>query len=372
MRENLGWSTSAGRWFGMPVRVHLFLVLFFAVILGIELSSGSLVQPIAIGTGIVTIAVVLVCVIAHELAHWYAVTNLGGYVSRWTLLPWGGGSDFELEDRSERANFVAHAAGPFANGVLFSLGATLLIQAGESSLADLTNPFRPHAFHFETSAASIMKIATWVNFQLLFVNLMPCFPFDGAAMMRSLIRLANESLPQIRVESAIMVMGHACAFTMIGLSLLIREYSLGPIPSGWMLMTLAGIMLFYSARFAFFDQMKFPSDEWDENAAGSPDYLDSIYEEISRLEDEDFHDDFDSDFDNGQSSQMPYSQWLTEKQEARLQREQALEQSEDQLADEVLEKLHGDGLDSLSDDERDLLSRVSERLRRKRGANVDA
>jgi len=69
---------------------------------------------------------------------------------------------------------------------------------------------------------------------------------------------------------------------------------------------------------------------------------------------------------------MPYSQWLTERQEERLQHERELELAEDEMADEILEKLHGDGLDSLSDDERELLSRVSERLRRKRGANVDA
>ncbi len=364
MKENQGWSTSAGCWFGLPVRVHLFLVLFFALILGIELAGGSFLQPVATGTALVTIFVILACLVIHELAHWYAVSNLGGYVTGWVLMPWGGGSDFELEESSEQANFLAHAVGPFANGALFALGATLLIQADESSLVALTNPFRPHGFELEAWPTSILKIATWVNFQLFFVNMIPCYPFDGAAMMRSLIRISNRSLPRVRVESAIMVMGHACAFTMIGLSLLLRGYSLGPIPGEWMLLSLAGISLFYAARFQFFEKTVASSCDWDDE--DSHDYLEEIYDELNRLDESDFQESY------GDDNQMPYSQWLTEKQEERIQRERELEQAEDQLADEILEKLHGDGLDSLSDDERELLSRVSERLRRKRGENVDA
>jgi len=367
MKENQGWSTSAGCWFGLPVRVHLFLVLFFALILGIELAGGSLLQPVSTGTAVVTMLVVLACLVVHEFAHWYAVTNLGGYATRWVLMPWGGSSDFELEESSEQASFLAHASGPFANGALFALGATLLVQAGESNLVALTNPFNPHGFELQAWPTSILKIATWVNFQLFFVNLIPCYPFDGAAMLRSLIRIANPALPRIRVESAIMVMGHACAFTMIGLSLLIRNRSFGPIPGEWMLMTLAGITLFYSARFGFFEQTAASKRDWDDD--DSDDYLDGIYDELNRLDESDFHDPY---VDENRIDQMPYSQWLTEKQEERIQREQELELAEDQLADEILEKLHCDGIDSLSDDEHELLSRVSERLRRKRGANVDA
>ncbi len=65
-----------------------------------------------------------------------------------------------------------------------------------------------------------------------------------------------------------------------------------------------------------------------------------------------------------------YSQWLTEKQQTRLEEELRREEEEDRLADEILKKLHGDGLASLSDEERNILNRVSARLRRQRQQGV--
>ena len=53
-----------------------------------------------------------------------------------------------------------------------------------------------------------------------------------------------------------------------------------------------------------------------------------------------------------------------------LQQELQREEEEDRQADEILKKLHNGGLASLSDDERNILNRVSARLRRQRQQGV--
>ncbi len=104
----------------------------------------------------------------------------------------------------------------------------MLLQAGDADLTQLINPFRPNQFEIGQWQISLVKIATWANFQLLLVNLIPCFPFDGAAIVRATVFAMNPDLPKLRLESAIMVMGHAVAFTMIGLAWLVRDYNPGP------------------------------------------------------------------------------------------------------------------------------------------------
>ena len=65
-----------------------------------------------------------------------------------------------------------------------------------------------------------------------------------------------------------------------------------------------------------------------------------------------------------------YSQWLSEKQEARREDEFKKEQEEDKRADQILEKLHNGGIASLHDEEKLILDRVSARIRRRRQQGV--
>jgi Zn-dependent protease len=354
MTDNFSWSANAGRWMGIPVRVHLFLILFVTAIFGIELSLSSSTTQIGVGTGIVTVAIIFVSILIHELAHIFAISNLGGHVNNVVLMPWGGNSDFVVPE-SKQAQAAIFSAGPFVNAAIFALGATLLLQAGAADWTQLTNPFRPNQFEIGQWHVSLIKIVTWTNFQLLLVNLIPCFPFDGAPVVRSLVSAMNPDLPKMRLESAIMVMGHAVAFTLIGLAWLVRDYSPGPIQPAWLFMLLGGITLLFAARLSFHNETQVNDSAWDD--LGESEY-DSFYEDSPFF-------DFPSDHEN-----TAYSQWLTEKQQTRLQEELRREEEEDRQADEILKKLHGDGLASLSEEERNILNRVSARLRRQRQQGV--
>ncbi len=354
MTENNTWSVSVGRWMGIPVRAHLFLLLSLAAIIGIELTlSGSTVQ-VGVGTGIVTVLILMFSILIHEMGHIFTVTNLGGHVNNVLLMPWGGNSNYTLPPTSQSRGAV-FLAGPFVNGAIFAFGAAMLVQSQNAELTQLTNPFRPQEFEFSQSQISFLKIATWVNFQLMLFNLIPCFPFDGAKIVRSLVNSLNSDLPKLRVESAIMVMGHAVGFTTIGLAMLVRDYSPGPFPFAWVFMMLGGITLLFAAKYSFVEETKSSESDWEDPAEMN---YESFYDDSSRF-------DFSGEHENS-----AYSQWLTEKQQERLHEELQREQEEDRQADEILKKLHGDGLSSLTEEERSILDRVSARIRRRRQQGV--
>ncbi len=356
MNETFCWSANAGRWMGIPVRIHLFLILFLTAVIGVELTMSGSSSQVGVGTGIVTVLILMGSILIHELAHVFAIANLGGHVNNIVLMPWGGNSDFDLPVAGQ-ARVTVHLAGPFVNTCIFGLGAIMLVQSANAEFFQLINPFRPAEFDTGEWQASLVKIVTWVNFQLAIVNLIPCFPFDGAAIVRSLINSLNVDLPKLRVESAIMVMGHAVAFTMIGLSWLVRDYSPGPIQPAWLLMLLGGIVLLFAARYSYGEETKITDADWDD--AADMDY-DSFYDDASFF-------DFPSESEHENSA---YSQWLQEKKESRLQDELRAEEEEDRRADEILRKLHDGGLSSLTKEERSILDRVSARIRRNRQQGV--
>jgi hypothetical protein len=356
MTENFGWSASIGRWLGIPVRVHLLLLLFVSAIIGIEMTFNGQTHVVGIGTGIVTVCLLLASIAIHELAHLFAIANLGGHVNTVVLMPWGGNSDYILP-RSSRVRGAIFGAGPFVNGIIFALGATLLMRSGDATFTQLTNPFRPYEFVASNWEISIVQITTWLNFQLMLINLIPCYPFDGASLVRALIGSLNVDLPKSRSESAIMVLGHAVAFTMIGLSLMLQDYHPGPFDSAWILLTLCGITLIFAARYSYLIETAVENDEWNDGPIMG---YDSEFAEPMQTT-------FDFSSGNGDSV---YSQWLNEKQDERIQAESAREEDEDRRADEILKKLHYGGISSLSTEERMILDRVSARIRRRREQGV--
>ena len=349
MTENLGWSASAGRWMGVPVRVHMTLFLFVALIFGVQ----SIYPNSGAGTAFVTTLCLLVGILLHEFAHIFALSNFGGHVNSIVLTPWGGNSDFSLPD-SAKGRAIVFFAGPFFSGCLFALGATLLLQDPQLSLEQLVNPFRPSHFDAAKWELTLLKISTWVNFQLMIVNLIPCFPFDGAGLLRSLINGLTHDIPVVRRESTIMVIGYAVGLTLIGLAWFASGLVQSPIRPVWLFFVLAGITLIFSAKVSYWKQVSEMDDPWDE--LDDLDY-ESVYSDSSL-------------FDFSEDENSSYSQWLMEKHEERDRHEREQEDREKDMADEILKKLHRDGIESLDEDEKAILHRVSARIRRRRQSEV--
>ncbi len=336
---------------GVPVRIHVLLLLFIVLIFGMDAryqGPGDFVY----WTGMATTFVLILSILAHELAHVFALTNLGGHVNSLVLTPWGGNSDYSLPALN-RDRAIVHLAGPFVSGMLFVFGAMILLQTNSAKLSNLMNPFSPHSFRPSDWEVSLLTIATWVNFQLFIVNMIPCFPFDFGKVLRTVVTSINSNLPKVRTETTIMVIGHAVALAMIFASWIFSDTRMGPFRPSWLLIV-SGITLLFAARYSFYMQTA-TSEEWDE--VDEMEY-DSLYDE-------------NSFFDFPDEEAETYSQWLTEKLENRREEQQSrIEENEDVRADEILKKLHSEGIGSITEEEKSLLNRVSARLRKQREQGV--
>jgi Zn-dependent protease len=356
MSDNFSWSTNVGRWMGIPVRVHLLLFLLIAAIFGVQWNINGSNADFLYGTAMVTAVVLIASILLHEFAHVFALNNLGGNVNSLVLMPWGGNSDYGMPPNA-RGQVIVYLAGPFVNCVVFLFGTALLIQSDHSTLANLINPVGPHAFEPTKWQVSLTEIVTWINFQLMLVNLIPCYPFDGASAVRSLIAAMNVDLPKLRVESAIKLIGTAVAIAFIGTAWFVRDIQVGPVHPMWLLFLLMGITLLFSSNYSLHIETREDDSDWED--VEDMDY-DSIYSESSFF-------DFSNETEN-----TAYSQWLQEKQEARREIEMRKEKEEDRRADEILKKLHRSGISCLTEDERLILDRVSARIRRRRQTGVSS
>ena len=356
MRESFSWSLSIGRWFGVPLRIHLFFLLFAMLVCCVEwhfVRNGP--EP---GTGVATILLLLGGVLIHELAHVLFALNVGGRVTQMTLMPWGGSSEWELPD-SPKARLLVHTAGLMANASLFGICALVSLQASNVGLWELVNPFVPHSL-IPGSAISIVHIAAWVNFQLLIVNLIPVYPFDAGQIIRNLLMIFFPAAGKSKIESGVLALGTMVAISLIVSAWFLRDVNAGPLQPTWFVLLASGTIVFFSTRYGLYVEK---TSEQDSILPEDLDYLGSLYEEHGMFGDYDL-DDGDS-IDPHEDEEM-ISQWLQEKQEAREQLEREIEQEEERQVDSILKKLHNSSVEDLTDDERAILYRVSARYRRRR------
>lgn len=358
MIERFEWSAGIGKWLGVSVRIHATLLLFLILIFAIGWHYQD--RDYAIGTGTVTAAMLLLAVLLHELAHLFAVGNLGGEIHSVTLTPWGGKSSLSLPALN-RDRLIVHLAGPFVSLCLFLVGAVILTRSGNSDWQQLMNPLQPQQFRLPDWQISTLEIFTWLNFQIFLVNLVPCFPFDGAQIARTLFLMAGQDLSRLKIESTLLAIGQLTAAVCFVLAWMTHKLNVGPLQPTWALLLTAGVTLMFCARY---------------------DYQRSLAE---AMEDEDWlepelaeEDALSEDHEANQFSFMvedTYSQWLLEKQRARERGsptfdENQLAEEDERRSDHILRKLHDQGMDSLTDEERAVLQRVSERLRKQREQGV--
>ena len=302
------------------------------------------------GTAIATSLILLISILLHELAHVFATTNLGGAAKQIILAPWGGDSELELP-MTRRSQAIVFAAGPFVNLMICLCGLLLLVQTRQGTIVEIINPLQPHALNGDWTIA-FAKIVTWVNFQIFWINLIPAHPFDASHLVRIGITARNSTVDREKIERGVMFVGLAAAAIVFVMGWLARDIRGGTVQPAWLILVLGGIILFFSSRHGYYLYSKPNSDdEWD-------DLVDELDEDYPG-----YYDDNEDYFAYEDADSI--SQWLQEKQEAREQIEREIEAEEERRVDSILEKLHQSGIESLNDEEKSLLQRVSDRYRRR-------
>ncbi len=332
-KNPLFWSFPIGTWFLTQVRVSVLLPIVVLLVCW-RLENVQL--------GMIFAGVLFVSVLAHEFGHVLAARNTGGYGDEILLWPIGGVA-FVQTGLNSLSRYLTPAAGPLFNGV-FCLGclpAVLNAKVFDEAIrADAFNPFVviPAVSFEEHILLNLLVLTFSVNWMLLLINLLPVHPLDGGRILQTALvgRLGSEFGIQVFLRVGFLVGGVAMVAGVM-------------YDQVWVLLVGSVCVLLNMHEF---HQLQ-TGGGYDESFMGydfSQGYTSLEQNEVERPP----------------RRPGPIGRWREERRRKRdLQIRQEEEQAESQL-DALLEKVHLHGMGSLTEAEKRLLSRASDRMRNHR------
>lgn len=345
-RNHANWSVSLGVWSGVEVRLHascllLGLGMAYVAWLAGRPADGANWSVVAAGLGVLAVSVVL-----HELAHAVTTLRLGGDIDEIVLAPWGGLEPPRIPGEPQ-AELLVHLAGPIINAALAgALAAPILFAQEPGNLWGLMWPFSPVELTDGVWWLVGMKLFFWVNCVLVYVNLIPVFPFDGGRILRSALVAYWPGIGPRAAVAAVALLAKVLAVTFGVMAFMLREQaSTGYVHVSFGL-ALLGVFVWFSARQ---EEMRLDEPTDDETPFGY-----------------DFSQGYTSLEQNAErppTEPGPISRWFEQRRAARQRRQQEIEAEEERRVDEILARLHAVGMNNLTPEERALLDRVSVRYR---------
>ncbi len=201
------WSFSAGRIFGIDIRVHLtfaFLLIF------VWMTEASSLGAAGVGRGLALVGLVLTSVIFHEVGHMLASAQLQAPARSVVLLPIGGVSLFQEPSREKldpnRELRIALAGPAVSLFLAFVAAAVVLNVAPEAALSH-----QPFVF-----SGNLPRSFFWINLFLGVFNLLPAYPADGGRIVRALLARRMDYVRATRRAVSI-GQGFAMAFILAGI-----------------------------------------------------------------------------------------------------------------------------------------------------------
>jgi Zn-dependent protease len=213
--------------FRVGVDASWFLILFLMIFMlsGPFRATLHSSDSIAYLTTVVSVLLLFVSLIIHELGHALVARRQGIEVKQIDLFLFGGLTQMSRDAATPGEDFKIAVAGPFATlaVILVCLGVDLAIVGGHR----LT-----HAIVLDNDIriTPVLLSLSWLlpmNVLLLAFNVVPAFPLDGGRIIRSIVwRLTGEKRRGIQV-AARMGEGFAVLLAGIGLWLLLSYGSFG-------------------------------------------------------------------------------------------------------------------------------------------------
>jgi stage IV sporulation protein FB len=158
----MSWSIRLGRFFNVPVYIHLTFILLLGFVGLNGLLRGGLGAAIS---GVVMITSVFACVVLHEFGHVLAARRYGIPTADVTLLPIGGVARLARMPSKPSQELVVALAGPAVNVAIAATLWPLIAISGSPFLAQLFA----------------------INIALALFNMLPAFPMDGGRVLRALL-----------------------------------------------------------------------------------------------------------------------------------------------------------------------------------------
>lgn len=341
MPDSRAWSVNLGSWGGVQVRLHALFVL--VAVFALYISSHGTTDRELLWYGLATLVILFGSVLLHESAHCLAAIRLGGRANEIVIGPFGGLANLTLPTDA-RSQWITALSGPLANLILCATIFPILFLLGETHLWGLLNPLFPDSVVEGPWRVVLLKLAFWVNWVLVLVNLLPALPFDGGRALRAALR------PVWGVPSTAVAVTRIAWVTAAALCVaawFVRDVQSTALIPAWMPLVLLATLLFFSAN------------------------QESQVRENSELEDDLLDYDFSPGFPTFEPDEEPLrsedkgllGRWLENRREEKERLLRAQEESEEDRVDEILIRIHGVGMSGLSPEERALLQRVSARYR---------
>jgi len=282
-------------------------------------------------------AVLFFTVLIHEFAHVFAARAVGSTADEILIWPLGGLAWIGPPTSPTRQALIA-AAGPLSNAVICLATLHSVLNSGNvsASFNPLMVPLPPEEFTRHL-ATNIAVLTFWFNWVLILVNLIPAAPLDGGQIARAMFvsRLGGAMGTEASIRLALV------SAAVVALIALIANHTL--------LLSLAFFTIIVAIMEGFHMQM---SESTDDSFMGYD--FSQGYTSLERAETR-------SDAPPRKSF---YLRWKEKRQEARNKREVELQANAARVLDELLAKVHLNGLDSLTDAERRMLHEASERMRK--------
>ncbi len=348
MQDPFAWSIPFGRLFGINIRIHvLFPFVALAMILRAAFQEGA--QPGDWVDASIVMGMLFFSVLLHEFGHCFAARSVNGDAQEVLLWPLGGLANVDVP-HNPRAHLITAAAGPAVNFVL-----CLVSALGLWLVADMRPSFSllgyPNRANFQTwggdpviptlfGAPVLLAWFFWVNWIGFLLNvLLVGFPLDGGRIFQSI------------------------AWKFVGY----RRGTLAAIFAGFVVMFIVGIFAIVAKEpillcLALFIYVSC-KQQWILLETGGEESL------------------FGYDFSQGYTSlerdepapppkpkQSWWQRWKQRRAERKAREEAERREAEEKRLDELLDKVARQGLESLTDEERRFMQRVSDRYRnRNRG-----
>lgn len=351
-RHATRWTVGFGTWWGVDVRLHMLLVLFAVVTLSVNATGGML--PVS---GIF-LTILIASVALHELAHTIAAIKLGGEVDEVVLTPIGGLRAPRVPDEPEPQVFVA-LVGPMTNLAIVVLMTGVLVLLKQTDFGGLFYQLAPLALVEGPLLLVAIKLTLWINWALFLVNMLPAYPFDGGPALRAVLwpLLGRRSAA---VATAYTARGVALALCCLAVLVIKNEIAAAPTASIplWIPLVTLSVFLFFSSQ-------------QDLAHASSLDLTSREHRRELALELRPDDDLFVGEWDESGDDMVLVEHAQQAKQMQREAKRRAEEAYEDARVDDILARLHRIGIEDLTDEERHILQRASQRYRQRQTADQE-
>ncbi len=331
------WSFPCGTWYETRIRMSVFMPLV-AVVVYFRLQRDLRLAALFMG-------VMLISVLLHEFGHVVAARMTWGRADEILLWPFGGLA-FAQPAGTFHSRFLTAAGGPIVNLALCAITVWAAVR-GQHGF-EVLNPLKFPLGATETAAFGargagslpfdILVLTFWINWVGLWINLIPVFPFDGGRMLHAVLstRWENDASTEIYLRVG----------SLVGLLAMIVGMMYGEHGNTWLLFIGAAVLILnlgesYQLR---------TSEAYDESFMGY-----------------DFSQGYTS-LEKAEAARPPrkpgvFRRWLQERKASKLERSRQKQAEFEQQVDQLLQKVHAQGIDSLTDAERRLLKRASDHLR---------